>query len=71
VNVNNDLQPFEWIVPCGIDHCRMSSVARELGRPQDMDEFADRVGTEFGQIYEREPVDAPVSRLEELEAAAA
>ena len=30
INVNNDLQPFEWIVPCGIDHCRMTSVAREL-----------------------------------------
>ena len=22
VNVNNDLQPFEWIVPCGIEGCR-------------------------------------------------
>ena len=30
INVNNDLQPFEWIVPCGIEHCRMTSVAREL-----------------------------------------
>ena len=20
INVNNDLQPFEWIVPCGIEH---------------------------------------------------
>ena len=26
INVNNDLQPFEWIVPCGIDNCRMTSV---------------------------------------------
>ena len=32
VNVDNDLQPFEWIVPCGIDHVRMTSVARETGR---------------------------------------
>ena len=22
VNVNNDLQPFEWIVPCGIEGCQ-------------------------------------------------
>ena len=28
VNVDNDLQPFEWIVPCGIDHVRMTSVAK-------------------------------------------
>ena len=37
VNVNNDLQPFEWIVPCGIEHCQMSSVAREQRAEQDMD----------------------------------
>ena len=22
VNVSNDLQPFEWVVPCGIEGCR-------------------------------------------------
>ncbi len=36
VNVSNDLQPFEWVVPCGIDSAQMTSVARELegrGRP--------------------------------------
>jgi lipoyl(octanoyl) transferase len=31
VNVENDLQPFEWIVPCGIDQVRMTSVAQENG----------------------------------------
>jgi lipoyl(octanoyl) transferase len=70
VNVDNDLQPFEWIVPCGIDHCRMSSVARELGAAQDMDEFSDRVCSEFGRIYEREPLDLRVESLRELEVAA-
>ena len=37
VNVNNDLQPFEWIVPCGIEGVRMTSLCRELGAEQDMD----------------------------------
>ena len=32
VNVNNDLQPFEWVVPCGIEGCRVTSLGRELGR---------------------------------------
>jgi lipoyl(octanoyl) transferase len=67
VNVNNDLQPFEWIVPCGIDHCRMSSLARELGAEQDLDAFADRVCVEFGRAYGREPVPVGAERLEELE----
>jgi lipoyl(octanoyl) transferase len=56
INVNNDLQPFEWIVPCGIDHCRMSSIAREKRREQDMDEFIDVVCREFARAYGRRPV---------------
>src|SRR5581483_10316225 len=40
VNVGNDLQPFEWIVPCGIESCRMTSLTRELGEAQSLDAFA-------------------------------
>jgi lipoyl(octanoyl) transferase len=65
VNVNNDLQPFEWIVPCGIDHCQMTSVTRELRREQDMAVFTDRVCAEFGRVYERDPVSVSALRLEE------
>ena len=32
VNVDCDLQPFEWVVPCGIEGVRMTSIARETGR---------------------------------------
>ena len=35
VNVENDLQPFEWIVPCGLDGVQMTSLAAETGRPGD------------------------------------
>jgi lipoyl(octanoyl) transferase len=31
VNVQNDLQPFNWIVPCGLEGVRMTSLMRELG----------------------------------------
>ena len=48
INVNNDLQPFEWIVPCGIDDCRMTSVSRELGAEQDFAAFSACVGRHFG-----------------------
>jgi lipoyl(octanoyl) transferase len=58
VNVNNDLQPFEWIVPCGIDDCRMTSVCRELGAEQNMETYMDRVSDLFGRIFDREPVAA-------------
>ncbi|MBV9003334.1 MAG: lipoyl(octanoyl) transferase LipB [Solirubrobacterales bacterium] len=32
VNVENDIQPFEWIVPCGLDGVRMTSLIAETGR---------------------------------------
>ena len=33
VNVENDLQPFEWIVPCGLEGVRMTSLIRERRDP--------------------------------------
>jgi lipoyl(octanoyl) transferase len=68
INVNNDLQPFEWIVPCGIDHCQMTSVTRELGSSQDMSAFMDLVCAEFGGVYERRPVAVAPEQLAPLEA---
>jgi lipoyl(octanoyl) transferase len=56
VNVNNDLQPFEWIVPCGIDGVRMTSLTRELRAEQDMERYMDLVTELFGRIYGRRPV---------------
>jgi lipoyl(octanoyl) transferase len=32
VNVENDLQPFGWVVPCGLDGVRMTSIIKETGR---------------------------------------
>jgi lipoyl(octanoyl) transferase len=32
VNVENDLQPFSWIVPCGLDGVQMTSIMKETGR---------------------------------------
>jgi lipoyl(octanoyl) transferase len=56
VNVNNDLQPFEWVVPCGIDNCRVTSLSRELGAEQDLAAFTDTVVARFGEVFERVPV---------------
>lgn len=60
INVNNDLQPFEWIVPCGIEGCRVTSVGRELGSQQDLAQFGEEVAERFAAVYERRllPTDA-------------
>ena len=31
VNVDNDLEPFSWVVACGLPDVQMTSLARELG----------------------------------------
>jgi lipoyl(octanoyl) transferase len=56
VNVNNDLQPFEWVVACGIDNCRVTSLGRELGAEQDLAAFGDTVAARFGAVFGRAPV---------------
>jgi lipoyl(octanoyl) transferase len=63
INVNNDLQPFEWIVPCGIDDCRMTSLSRELGAEQDPAGFADTVAERFASVYERDPAEVEAGEL--------
>jgi hypothetical protein len=43
VNVENDLQPFGWIVPCGLEGVRMTSLIKETHRQRD-DSGAAQVG---------------------------
>jgi len=50
VNVQNDLQPFEWVVPCGLEGVRMTSLLRESGRGGDpLACFRKRVAWRFSQ----------------------
>jgi lipoate-protein ligase B len=53
VNVDNDLQPFEWIVPCGIDHVRVTSVSRETGRAGSLSCFRKRLAYRFSEAFGR------------------
>jgi len=64
INVSNDLQPFEWVIPCGIEGVAMTSLSRELGSQQPLEPFATIVCDRFGAIYEREPVEVELAELE-------
>jgi lipoyl(octanoyl) transferase len=63
ININNDLQPFEWIVPCGIDNCRVTSLGRELGAEQDLAAFGDTVAARYAAVFERRAVDREPAAL--------
>jgi len=52
VNVQNDLQPFEWVVPCGLEGVRMTSVLRETARTGDvMPCFRKRAAFRFAEAH--------------------
>jgi lipoyl(octanoyl) transferase len=58
VNVDGDLQPFGWIVPCGIEGVRMTSILKETGRTGTMAHFRKRVAARVAEAFGRsaEPV---------------
>jgi len=55
VNVDGDLQPFSWIVPCGIEGVRMTSVLKETGRTGSMPHFRERMQARFAEAFDRSP----------------
>ncbi len=55
VNVQNDLQPFEWIVPCGLDGVTMTSIARETGVTGRLAAFRERLTDELAVRLGRAP----------------
>jgi lipoyl(octanoyl) transferase len=56
LNVNTDLSYFSLIVPCGIENCPMTSMARELGEPVDMELVKRGVVGSFSEVFDREIV---------------
>jgi lipoate-protein ligase B len=51
VNVDCDLQPFEWVIPCGIENVRMTSLYKETGHLDGMRCFRKRVAWRFAEAY--------------------
>jgi len=51
LNVATDLERFRWIVPCGIDGCRMTSVARAGGRAASVAGAAPAVARAFAARF--------------------
>lgn len=54
VNIENDLQPFSWIVPCGLDGVQMTSLIKETHRLSgQMPCFRKRVAYEVAKALGR------------------
>ena len=51
LNVTVDLAPYAGIVPCGIEGCRITSMAEVLGGKVEPDEVRDRITRCFGDVF--------------------
>ena len=52
LNIECDLQPFEWIVPCGIEGCRATSVLKERVESPGMDAAFEALVDNFRAAFE-------------------
>jgi len=43
ININNDLDIFDYIVPCGLDNVEMTSLKTQLGKSVDMQNVKDEL----------------------------
>ena len=57
LNVNTDLRYFDWIVPCGLHDKGVTSLAKLLDHPIEMEEVAERVVEHFGEVFGLEMVE--------------
>ena len=65
VNVENDLAPFDQVVPCGLPDVRMTSL-REEGSPEGIACFRKRAGYAFARAFGRRQRLVTPRRLEDL-----
>ena len=71
VNVDNDLQPFQWIVPCGLEGVQMTSLIKETGRTAgQMKCFRRRAAYQLAEALDRRQRLVTQSRLEAVLGAA-
>jgi lipoate-protein ligase B len=72
LNCDNDLSPFDWIVPCGIRGCQVTSLEREtsrrISREEGGREFVRRLGAHFDlefELWTRRDFEAMLDRLDQ------
>lgn len=64
LNVNTDLDPFSFINPCGITGCRVTSMAKILGRSLPMEEVESLTLEAFREVFGFSLREEPLAMLE-------
>jgi lipoyl(octanoyl) transferase len=69
INVCNDLQPFSWVVPCGLDGVRMTSVVEETPparEPLPAAAVRASVARRFAEAFGRRAREVEAAELDDL-----
>ena len=53
-NVNTDLSYFNYIIPCGIQNKKVTSLEKELGHSVPMNEVKEKIKKNFERVFEVE-----------------
>ncbi|HEV8659837.1 MAG TPA: lipoyl(octanoyl) transferase LipB [Thermoanaerobaculia bacterium] len=56
LNANTNLDHFRLITPCGLRGTGVTSIAREIGRPVDLEEVRQMLANKFAEVFERDLV---------------
>lgn len=56
LNVNTDLQYFDYIIPCGIQNKAVTSIEKEIGRKADFEEVKNLIRKNFEVVFEAEAI---------------
>lgn len=59
LNVNTDLEYFNYIIPCGIQHKAVTSIEKELGYPVEMQAVKASFARHFETVFGVQLQDAP------------
>lgn len=58
LNVNVDLNYFNFITPCGIQNKQVTSIQKELGRAVSIGEVKKKVASNFQNVFDAEIIDS-------------
>lgn len=52
LNVNTDLQYFNYIIPCGIQNKQVTSLEKELGHAVDIEAVKEKLKASFSKVFD-------------------
>jgi len=52
LNVNTDLKPFEWIIPCGLRDRGVTSIEKLIGRKYNAEKIKKLIKSEFETLFQ-------------------